>query len=153
MIPNGKSSHEYSVNACVPQSSVFGSTVFLPYINDLHLNQGVTYVSMLGKLSLFHLTIQIPEALLMWKWIDLSLVKTHFLKMLLSYCLSCWNYLQKGWYVLWSFFLLRLLFNHYKSTPLISGLMSIVATWICWISYRKEYVGEFTLISGTLDSM
>ena len=65
MILNGKSSHEYSVNACVPQSSVLNPTVFLPNINDLHLNQGVAYISMLGKRSLFHLTIQIPEALLM----------------------------------------------------------------------------------------
>ena len=38
MVLNGKSSKEYPVNSGAPQGSIFGSTLFLLYINDLSDN-------------------------------------------------------------------------------------------------------------------
>ena len=48
------------------------------------------------------------------------------------------------WFVLWSFFLLRLLcistnlpYDHASNTAAMSGLVLLVATWNCWISYKN----------------
>ena len=52
------------------------------------------------------------------------------------------------WFVLWSFFLPRLLsisinlpYAHVWNTVFRSGLVFLVATWNCWKSYKNEYAG------------
>ena len=56
------------------------------------------------------------------------------------------------WCVLWSFFLLRLLcisinllYGHAWNTVVMSGLVLLVATWNCWISYKNGYAGLLVL--------
>ena len=51
----------------------------------------------------------------------------------------------KLWFVLWSFFLLRLLcisinlpYGHVWNIFVMSGLVLLVATWNCWISYKLQ---------------
>ena len=50
------------------------------------------------------------------------------------------------WFVLWSFFFLRLLYisinlpyNHALNTAIMPGMMLLVATWNCWIDYKNRY--------------
>ena len=50
------------------------------------------------------------------------------------------------WFILWCFFLLRLLcisvnlsYGHAWNTVVMSGLFLLVATWNCWISYKNGY--------------
>ena len=94
---------------------------------------------MLEKLNLFHLTSQINLVLLMWKWMGLFSKKDHYLK--------CWDFFffenrlgpftlslllklspkkLEPWFVLWNFFLMRLLFI---STTLPHGLPGILLCW------------------------
>ena len=56
------------------------------------------------------------------------------------------------WFVLWNFFLLRLLcisinlpYAHVWNTVVMSGLVLLVATWNCWISYKNGYAGLLVL--------
>ena len=51
------------------------------------------------------------------------------------------------WFVLWSFFLLRLLcisinlpHNHAWNTDVMSGLVLLSTPWNCQISYKNEYI-------------
>ena len=166
VVLDGKSPQEYPVNAGVSQSSIFGPTLFLLYINDLPddvicnisiytddttLHSKCDQASDLwwqlelaserdsdfwdnvdrdrkwlvdlnaGNFKLFHLTNLITLVLLMWKWMGLFLRKNHLL--------TCWGWLSllnwigaltlsllltvppiklEPWFVLWSFFLLRI---------------------------------------------
>ena len=57
-----------------------------------------------------------------------------------------------AWFVLWSFSLLRLFcisknlsYSNVWNSVVMSGLVLLVATWNCWISYRNGYAGLFFL--------
>ena len=80
-------------------------------------------ISMLGKLSWFRLTGLITLVLLMWKWMGLFLRKNHLLRLLWGW-FSVLNWIRtlilslllklpqrklRPWFVLWHFFLLKLL--------------------------------------------
>ena len=101
----------------------------------------------------------------MWKLMDLFLRENHLLR--------CWGWLSllnwiggltltlllklpprklDSWFVLWSLFLLRLLcisinlpYNHEWNTVVMSGLVLLVTTWNCWISYKNGYTGLLVL--------
>ena len=98
----------------------------------------------------------------MWKWMGLFLRKNHLLR--------CWGWLSlpdwiraftlsvllklpltklELWFVLWSFFLLRLLCisinPHAWNTVVMSGLALLFPAWNCWISYKNGYEGLFVL--------
>ena len=107
----------------------------------------------------FCLTSITTLVLLMWKWMGLFLRKYHLLR--------CWGWLSlvnrtgafkwspllklpprklQPWFVLWSLILLRLLYisinlpyAHVKNTVVMSGLVPLVATWSCWVSYKNGY--------------
>ena len=109
----------------------------------------------------FHLTSLITLVLLMWKWMCLFLRKNHLLR--------CWGWLShlnwiralklslllklpprklEPWFILWSFFLLRLLYISINlpyslawNIVAMSQLVLLVATWICGISYKNGYAG------------
>ena len=105
-------------------------------------------------LNWFCLTGLIRLVLLMWKWMSLLSRKNDLLR--------CWNWLSilkwigaltisllliltprklEPWFVLWSFFLLRLLcisfsltYGHAWNTIVMSGLVDLFASWNCEIS-------------------
>ena len=108
-------------------------------------------ISMPEELTWFRLTGPTTLVLLMWKWMGLFLSKNHLLK--------CWGWLFflnriealtlflllklpprkfKPWFILWSFFLLRLLcisinlpYAHACNTVVTSKLVPLVATRNC----------------------
>ena len=93
--------------------------------------------------------------LLMWKWMGLFSGRNHLLRcrgwlsllnwigaLILCLLLNLPPRKLESWFVLWSFFLLRLLcitinlpYGHAWNSVVISGLLLLVATWNCWISY------------------
>ena len=108
-------------------------------------------ISTLGKLNWFCLTSQITLVLLMWKWMGLFLRKNNLLR--------CWGWLSllnwigaltlslllklpprklEPWFVLWSFFLLKLLcisinqlYGHAWNTVVLSRLLLLAVIWNC----------------------
>ena len=107
----------------------------------------------------------ITLVLLTWKWIGLFLRKNHLLRcwgwpfllnwigvLTLSLLLKLPPRKLEPWFVLWSFFFLRLLYI-FISLPydlawnavVMSGLVLLVTTWICWISYKNRYAGMLVL--------
>ena len=108
-------------------------------------------ISMLGKLNWFRLIGLITMVPLMWKWMGLFLRKNHLLRcwgwpsllnwigvLTLSLLLKLTPRKLEPQFVLWSFFLLRLLcisvnlpYAHVWNTVVTSRLVSPVATWNC----------------------
>ena len=131
---DGKSSQEYQVNAVVTQGSILGLILFLLYIVSF---------------DWFRLTGLITLVLLMWKWMGLFLRKNHLLRCWV--CLSLLNLIGvlklslllkmaqrklEPWFVLWSYFLLRLLcfsidlpYDYAWNTVVTSGLVPLVPSW------------------------
>ena len=101
----------------------------------------------------------------MWKWMGLFLRKNNLLRcwgwpsllnwigaLTLSLLLKLHPRKLELWFVLWSFFLLRLLcisVNLPYALPwnavFMSGLVLLVAIWNCWISYKNGYTGLMVL--------
>ena len=101
----------------------------------------------------------------MYKWTGWFLRKNHLLRccgwlsllnwigaLTLSLLLKLPPRKLEPWFVLWSLFLLRLLcisinlpYGHAWSTVVMSGLVLLVATWNCWISYKNRYAGLLVL--------
>ena len=108
-------------------------------------------ISLLEKLYWFHLTCLITLVLLMWKWIGLCLRKNDLLRCLGWLSLPNWigaltlSLLLKlpprkleSWFVLWSFFLLRVPcisinrpYGRAWNTSVMSDQVLLVATWNC----------------------
>ena len=88
-----------------------------------------------------------PLLLLMWKWMGLFLRKDHLLRcwgcllnwigaIILSLLLKLPPRQSEPWFILWSFFLLRMLcisinlpYSHLWNTVVMSGLVLLAATW------------------------
>ena len=105
-------------------------------------------ISMLEKLNLFRLTVIITLVLLMWKCMGLLLRGNNLLRswgwlslpswieaLTLSLLLKLALLKLESWFILWSFFLLRLLsisinlsYGHAWNTVVMSGLVLLVAT-------------------------
>ena len=109
----------------------------------------------------FRFTSLIVQVLLIWKLIGPFLRKNYLLRywgwcslpnwigaLTLSLSLKLPPRKSNLWFVLWSFFLQRLLcisinlpYSHVWNIVVLSGLVLIVATWNCWISYKNRTVG------------
>ena len=114
--------------------------------------------SILEKLNWFRLIGVITLVLLIWKWMGLFLRKNHHLR-----CCGWLSFLNWIGTLTLSLLLkippipLRLLYI-FKNLPyglawnfiVISGLMLLVVTWICWISYKNGYARLLVLHSPLL---
>ena len=127
-----------------------------------HCGLGRKWLVDLLKISIcfFWLAVSLFSlVLLMWKWVCLFLRKNHLLR--------CWSWLfvlnwigaltlplllklpprkSELWFILWSFFLLMLLyistnlpFSHAWNTAVMPWLVLLVTNWNCWRSYKNGY--------------
>ena len=118
---------------------------------------------MLAKLILFHSTVQIAVVLLIRKRMGLFFIKNHLLRCF--YCFSLLNWIVAlilslllklpprklaPWFILWSFFLLRLLFIFMNipsalawNTVVMSGMEAPIDTWIFFNKLQKRLCRDF----------
>ena len=109
------------------------------------------FISILEKLNRFCLTSLITLLLLMWKWMSLCLRKNNLLNCLgwlsllncigavtLSELLKLPPRILKPWFIVWNFFLLRLLcisinvlHSHVWNIVVMPGLLLLGAAWDC----------------------
>ena len=113
------------------------------------------------------MTALITLVLLMWKLLGLFLRKNNLLR--------CWGWLfllnwigaptlspllklpprkLEPWFVLWRFFLFRLLcisinlpYHHAWNTVIMSGLVLLIATWNCWTSYKATLAASLEALA------
>ena len=123
---------------------------------------------MLEKLNWFPSIVLITLMLLIWKWMYFFMKKNHLLRcwswpFLLNWIEALTLYLLlklpprtlEPWFVLWSFFLLRLLcisinlpYGLAWNTLVMSRVgVPSVATLICWISYKNRHAWLLVLLS------
>ena len=148
------------ITICADDTSLFLSVIShlicvsnLNWLLNLHLIYKTLWtgvrsgllISVLGKLNWFCLTGVITMVLFMWKWKNL-LIRCWCWPFLLNWigALTLSQFLKLSprklelQFVLWSFFLLRLLcisinlqYAHVWNTVVTSGLLPLVATWNC----------------------
>ena len=70
MALDGKSSHEYAVNAGVPQGSILGPTLLLLYINDLPDNVICNIVTYADDTTLYY--NKCDQASDLWQQLELA---------------------------------------------------------------------------------
>ena len=104
-------------------------------------------ISMLEKNNCFYLISLLTLVLFLWNWIGALLLKLPPGKLEL-------------WFVVWSFFLLRLfcisvnlLYSNAWNTVVMSWLVFLVATWNFWVRYKVGYAGLLILHFFTLGTL
>ena len=112
-----------------------GKTQLVPF--ERSKNTGVIDVKMDGSV------LEENHLLRCWGWLSLL---NWIGALTLSLLLKLPPRKLKTWFVLWSFFLLRLFcisinlpYGHVWNTVVMPGLVLLIATWNCWISYRNGY--------------
>ena len=115
---------------------------------------------MLEKFKLFHLTRRTSQVLLMWKWLDLILMKNYHMLSGLPFSIKlCWgSYIVSivktfskkiGAFIApWSVLFVRLLagsvnllYDLVWKFLFMTGLVLLAANWIFVVSYRNRSVG------------
>ena len=173
MVQDGKSSQEYPVNAGVPQSFILGPTLFLLCINDLHDDFICNIAIYAGDATLYSKYDQASD---LWWQLELASELQSDLRDTVDWgWLSLLNWIGaltlplllkvpprklESWFVLWSLFFLSLLcisanvpYDHAWYTVVMSGLVLLVTSWNCWISYKNEYADWYSSFAASLEPL